>query len=1101
MKNRIAIFLLSCFVTFGVNAQWQESFENIKTLPKAWTSKGEVGIDKENSFKGKQSLILEKTENTLHSEVSITSVAFPISTGEWTVEFAAKTELQSMDNSYNGSLKIEFLDSRNHKIGETGLITLFRINNWKPTKKDIEIPENTTSARFVAAINKETLGQFWIDELVINPSQNEKKNENIKRMMFTTAQLGNLIYPHDSKEITVEVWSVNPLLEKERNLSIVVTDCWGAEQNKPIEATLKNNGKEGNLFSFLTKVDLSTIPLETGRYYQIHGAIERENDIPFTNYTSFAILPEAAANSYKAEDIPWTSRNWDNRITEYVHLTHRLGVRICGIWGHMDSDPNKVDAPQLDLIEKLGMGYLTGTPAHGIEQRHGDWEDLLVNDGEKLRQGVRNFIAKYGHVRPVIINLGNEPHAKGEEVKINVEAYRIVYQEIKKIDPTIYVVGTSIGTNDDFAKYGFGEWCDAYDFHVYEDAISVREIVSERYPTMFAKYGHAKPVWSTELGLNSQGMDRRFVAAELFRKTVNFFAGGGANMSWFGLLYPDPEGKDHDSFGSAHNVFDCRYNKYAPKLDAIAYYNAVNSILSKKYVEDKTYADDIHAFLFRDTEGRALQVWYKDKGQQDVFIPMTGVGEVNTIQIDGSRSTLQAGEKGITLTITEDPILLLYENGEKVLPAGLEKAKIELGKRPESIVLGNNNELDIVLNQVPENNVIIKLPPFWTEQHSIATDKNGNKVLRYTLDSPNTSTIREANIVIQTKDQHGNINGELFFRPSIKGTLSLQVLPMPANKNQDAAVKLLLQNNSSNKQSLNWNVTLQGEQELKEGVFTAVTNSSAYFTETSSGTFELAGNKSKEIILPLANVDLYKVYRLHASVQDDMGRAIVEERPVSAFYGVPKAKNTISIDGILDEIEWKNAPVRYLNHVDQFYAFKRSEFPTVQDWTGADDLSAEIRYLWDNNYFYVSVKVKDEIAGKILHADADLWQQDGLQFLIDPMRTSKYKVGKYEYTVGEGTKGVQTWCTLSADGAAPTGNVSEIQVAIQHGQKGTGDITYEIAFPWSRLAPFKPNVGENLGFTLIVNEDDGNGRDAFMTWFGNAHTKDIDTVGDLILVE
>jgi hypothetical protein len=35
---------------------------------------------------------------------------------------------------------------------------------------------------------------------------------------------------------------------------------------------------------------------------------------------------------------------------------------------------------------------------------------------------------------------------------------------------------------------------------------------------------------------------------------------------------------------------------------------------------------------------------------------------------------------------------------------------------------------------------------------------------------------------------------------------------------------------------------------------------------------------------------------------------------------------------------------------------------------------------------------------------------------------------------------------------------------------------------------------------LIVNEDDGAGRDAFMTWFGNAHTKDIDTVGDLTLM-
>jgi hypothetical protein len=36
---------------------------------------------------------------------------------------------------------------------------------------------------------------------------------------------------------------------------------------------------------------------------------------------------------------------------------------------------------------------------------------------------------------------------------------------------------------------------------------------------------------------------------------------------------------------------------------------------------------------------------------------------------------------------------------------------------------------------------------------------------------------------------------------------------------------------------------------------------------------------------------------------------------------------------------------------------------------------------------------------------------------------------------------------------------------------------------------------------MAINEDDGTGRKSFMTWFGNAHTKQVDTVGDLILGE
>jgi hypothetical protein len=88
----------------------------------------------------------------------------------------------------------------------------------------------------------------------------------------------------------------------------------------------------------------------------------------------------------------------------------------------------------------------------------------------------------------------------------------------------------------------------------------------------------SKPIWSTELGLNSQGLPRHRVAVELAKKFATFFAAGGENVSWFGLLYPDPQGKSFGSSGDSHNVFDCRYNRYCPRLDAVAYYHAVNSL-------------------------------------------------------------------------------------------------------------------------------------------------------------------------------------------------------------------------------------------------------------------------------------------------------------------------------------------------------------------------------------------------------------------------------------------------------------------------------------------------------------------------------------------
>jgi len=1081
-------------------AAWSVSFA--EGLPEGWKATGRVTVDSADTLNGTPSLVLEKTAQSLREEVSVTSESFPVTPGPWQIGFAARSDLESMDNSYQGHLALEFLDRQGRRIDGADLATLFRKNPWKPEKKQVEAPDGAVRARFVATIRKETPGKFWISGLSAVPLVADRKDDTLRRMMFGTARLGNLIYPEDSRAVTMEVWSSRPLSGEQRRFRLVVTDYWGAEQSAPLEGTLQRDGKKDALFRYTASVDLRSVPMEIGRYYEIHGSISRKDAEPFTGHTSLAILPEAPANGYKPEEIPWTSRNWDNRLPEYVHLTHRLGIRICGIWGKMEADPAKVEAPRLDLVEKLGMGFLTGSPAHQVEARSEGWQELLANDGEKLRQGVRNFLKKYGHVKPMIVNLGNEPHNKGEEVKANVEAYRIVYEELKKNDPSIFVVGTSVGprSDSDFAKYGYGKWCDAYDFHVYEDARSVRRFVSREYPAMFRKFGEAKPVWSTELGLNSQGMARQFVAAELYRKTVNFFAGGGANMSWFGLLYPDPQGRNHDSFASAHNVFDCRFNRYAPKLDAIAYYNAVNAIGIKKYVGDKTYENNTHAFLFRDRNAEALQLWYNDKGKEDLFIPLPGVRSVRVIRIDGSLSDLDAEGRGVTLTVAEDPVLLLY-TGTADLPETREPSRIRLASASDPVIRGEESHLDILCGDEPVENLELKAPPFWSVKKSARQDAEGKAVARFILRAPEESTVREADMTILIKGRDGKPRGELSHRPHVMGTLSLELLPVPVKEGEKPAVKLVVSNHGPAGASVNWEVEIRGEQSLREGVFSKPEPSSAYFADAASGVMELEGKTSGERILPLAEADLYKVYRMRAVVRDASGRATAQERMTAAFYGVPRAKRPPTIDGRLDDEDWKRAPARALDQKDQFFAFVQKDKPT-QDWTGADDLSAEIRYLWDDQYLYVSVKVKDDVAGKILHADGGLWKQDGLQFLVDPMRTSERKVGKYEYSIGEGTRGAQVWCTLSADGAAPAGNAPEVKVAIhREGREGSGDATYEIAIPWQRLAPFKPEAGGNLGFTLIVNEDDGHGRDAFMTWFGNAHSKDIDTVGDLILLK
>jgi hypothetical protein len=145
------------------------------------------------------------------------------------------------------------------------------------------------------------------------------------------------------------------------------------------------------------------------------------------------------------------------------------------------------------------------------------------------------------------------------------------------------------------------------------------------------------------------------------------------------------------------------------------------------------------------------------------------------------------------------------------------------------------------------------------------------------------------------------------------------------------------------------------------------------------------------------------------------------------------------------------------------------------------------------------VDVKDNLRG-VPQKDDLLWFQDGLQLLIDPVRAGGQKQGKLDLAIGVGINGPKAWCHLSADASIMTGEAKDISVAAKFADETSGNVTYEIAIPWKRLTPFKPEPGANIGMTIAVNEDDRTpGRDSFMTWFGSVQTKDVAQVGDIIL--
>ncbi|MEI8340001.1 MAG: sugar-binding protein [Verrucomicrobiota bacterium] len=1087
----VGIFLLFASSLMGAlePSPFTSNFKGEQQIPSGWRTEGAVTIDSVETFRAGGSIRIERQEGASEKPASVTSPLIAVRQGVWDAGIAFKSDLLSPDASYSGVIALETLNDAGQVVGSFTLADTYGRHNWQPVRRRVEIPAGVVSARLHIQLNKAS-GRFWVDAFSLAfAAEASKQERRIKRLLFSTAQLGNLLLPGDSRKISVTVEADKPLERSQTTLTYGVRDYWGAEQTESRSLSLLLPEQSGNTLIYRGSIDLDRAPLEVGRYYEIHAEIPQAGSEPFRAYTSLAILPEAEAKRYKPEEIPFTSRSWNNTIPETVTLTDRLGIRIAGIWGGWSSEPPyKPQAPCIELVEQLKMGFLTNTPILSIEARYSGYEKF---DEKALREGMRNFLKKYAHIRPLYINLGNEPHGTGDRIIENVRNYRILYEEVKKFDPSIFVIGSSMGPEEEYFKAGAGKYCDAYDFHIYEDSENVRAAI-RKYHELFKKYGNAKPIWSTELGLNSHGMTRHAVAVELIKKFVVFFAEGGSNLSWFSVLFPDTDGSITGSSSDAHNVFDGRYGRFSPRLDAIAYYNAVNGIAVKKFLQEKKYDGAVSAFLFEDRDKNKLQVLWKEKGRRDVYVPLQGVGKVQVIRIDGSRSELEAGGQGVTLSITEDPLLLLYREGEGALADNLDEPFVRLISAPSAIVRGTEGRMSLALGKdVNAGEVDLVCPPSCSVKKS--SSDLGEVV--FEINVPEHSFAREIDCKVTIASAGKKRIGELYYRIPVTGRLAMHILPVPSAGTNSPLIKLQLANNGDKDLEADWDIAIVGQLTLSAGEFSAPEPADAYFADSPQGHVSLAGGQTSEVTIPLAGTDPLALYRIRAQLTEPSGARIIQERLMGGFVGVPRVKGAIKTDGILDEADWGNSPALPINLKQQFYVV----MPAAHPWKGPEDISGTLRFLWDDHFLYAAIEVTDDIAGKI-QPDDSLWAGDGLQFLIDPMRESSEKVGKYDYSIGIGKNGPAAWCNLSADSGAPTGKVQDMLIGAKRSSKGAGSVTYELAIPWSRVAPFKPAPGADLGFTMVLNEDDGNGRFSFMTWFGNAHTKQVDTVGDLILL-
>ena len=192
-----------------------------------------------------------------------------------------------------------------------------------------------------------------------------------------------------------------------------------------------------------------------------------------------------------------------------------------------------------------------------------------------------------------------------------------------------------------------------------------------------------------------------------------------------------------------------------------------------------------------------------------------------------------------------------------------------------------------------------------------------------------------------------------------------------------------------------------------------------------------------------------------------------------ATYAERKPK----IDGVLEQGEWK--------YDSSMYADSLEQVKKLPNWKGADDLSGRSAIEWDEDNLYMYAEVTDDIFRNVSPVSKN-WNGDSIQFGVIFKDSGVVLIGQagttfHEIGIALSPTGPSVYRYLSQDNFYSAGEVENAEAMV----KRTGNKTiYELKIPWKNLLlpNQQPKEGDTLGYSFLINEDDGEGRNGWIEY-------------------
>ena len=192
----------------------------------------------------------------------------------------------------------------------------------------------------------------------------------------------------------------------------------------------------------------------------------------------------------------------------------------------------------------------------------------------------------------------------------------------------------------------------------------------------------------------------------------------------------------------------------------------------------------------------------------------------------------------------------------------------------------------------------------------------------------------------------------------------------------------------------------------------------------------------------------------------------IPNRPLQEVLPCPKIKNPIVIDGNLTE--WHGRP--WINVKDPKHIVHSAD---EISWKGVDDLSGVLYSGWDDDAFYVSGKITDDIIFQEA-TGPNIWRGDYVEIWFDtepnynPERTVRNNY-TYQFGISPGDFRKQTPELYLWFPEGLNDRLNEIHWAIK--EKASG-YTFEARIPWNFIMVDKPRSGFRLRANVDLSDTD-----------------------------